>query len=507
MALALLAIVALAAALRLLGARAPHPIHRDGLQYLACARAASAGDWRHVAAADYSPGYPTLVALAARAAGFRADRPPRWIPERHRFEVADAQRDAPLLRAALGVSLLFGALAVLPAFAVGAALGGPRVGLWSALALALQPYHALYAGYVLTESSFFFFLLLTLAAAAWLARVQRPRTGWLAGIAVGIAGTLAFFVRPEVLAVLLPAAVLGTLRPSRGRALFGMALGFALLAGPYLWIYNAERAGPSGAVVLTPKRPVAQLAASALDAPTAFVRRLVRNLGQLVEYGHPLVLALALTGAVLAWRSGGRSARRLVALVLAAAALYLGVVSAVRIDHRLVLGVGVLLVPLAGVSLERVRVALASRWGRARAIGALVVVLLASTVPILVHKSRPRRTHLLEAAAVVRRERGEARGMVLVHDPRLAYYAGGRWCALAALDHVVDPEQAARLIARGEVVVLGLERGREPDAAALGRASGRRLEPVAVIEPAPGERFRAYEIYTVAPRAGEGAAR
>jgi hypothetical protein len=495
-------LVVLAAGLRLAGARHPHPIHRDGLQYLASARAAAAGDWRRVAANEYTPGYPALTAGALRLGGGDVETAPAWHAAERRFAIGTAEADAELIVAALTVSAVCGSLAVVPAYLVGVAVAGPTAGLWSAAVMALHPYHALYSGYVLSEAAFFLFLLLAMAAVAGLARAERPGHVLAAGAGVGLAAACGFCVRPEVLALTVPAGILAIMHRRRWLALAGMLLSFAAVVVPFLVAYNQDPT--RGGLRLAPKKSLAWLGDRLLGAPGEVLSSLGRNVVGLSEYGHPLLIILALGGLVLALRAGDRAARRIGGVALAGALLYLGVASVVREDRRFALGIATLLMPFAGCALARLHAVVQPRWGIGRTSVVFGIVLAAATVPILLHKSRAKRPQLLDAAASMRARAdglGLARPPVLVRDARLGFYAGGEVLALAGLDQVIPLEEAARRLTAGEIRLIGLTEGREPSVRELERlAPAVRFEVMHRAGPPPGERGLTYLVVRALPR-------
>ena len=103
-------------------------IHNDGAEYIRHAKLILSGDWTGGKA---PPLYPALIAFAHLA-------------------VPDAER------AGILISIIFGALLVLPVFYLGKEIFGERVGILSGVIVAVHPFLNSYSGSVLTESTYYF---------------------------------------------------------------------------------------------------------------------------------------------------------------------------------------------------------------------------------------------------------------------------------------------------------------------------------------------------------------
>jgi hypothetical protein len=215
-ALALILFFGLAA--RAVAAAAPgRIIARDGIRYAGLARAIAEGDWRRALRDDYPPGYPLAAAACGRVLGARTD-----------LEFA---------RAAMWASVLAGALAAIPAFALARRAGGNAAGLGAALLLAAHARHIAASADALSEPLFGLLVLASLAAS-----LEAAGGATWAAAAAGTLGAAAFLVRPEGILVLAALPVVVGARPE-GRVRRGIALlaPFAICALPYV-VFMSGRA-------------------------------------------------------------------------------------------------------------------------------------------------------------------------------------------------------------------------------------------------------------------------
>lgn len=157
-------------------------IYADGLRYIRHAQRFQDATWREAAlrAVDH-PLYPLTIAAAHEFLG--GDGPLSWQ------------------RAAQTVSVLAGALLIIPVFLTAGELARPRAASLACLMLALMPIPARIFADALSESTFLLFWSCGLWAA--LRFLREGRFSWLP-LAVGF-GAFAYLVRPEGL--LLPAAI------------------------------------------------------------------------------------------------------------------------------------------------------------------------------------------------------------------------------------------------------------------------------------------------------------
>jgi 4-amino-4-deoxy-L-arabinose transferase-like glycosyltransferase len=189
----------------------PEVIHHDGAGYIRHAKLILSGNWT---AGKAPPLYPALIAFA------------------HLF-IPDAER------AGILISIIFGSLLVLPVFYLGKEIFAERVGVLSAIIVAVHPFLNVYSGSVLTESTYYFLVAL-IVLIGWYA-FQRGRM--MDVISFGFLTSLAYLTRPEGIGFLM---VFGfwvlIVNPSGAKRSWTKRLGivflaafcFLLLSGPYL---------------------------------------------------------------------------------------------------------------------------------------------------------------------------------------------------------------------------------------------------------------------------------
>ena len=189
----------------------PEVIHNDGAGYIRHAKLILSGNWTGGKA---PPLYPALIAFA------------------HIF-IPDAER------AGILISIIFGTLLVLPVFYLGKEIFDERVGVLSAVIVAVHPFLNSYSGSVLTESTYYFLVAL-IVLTGWYA-FQRGRM--MDVIFFGFLTSLAYLTRPEGIGFLV---VFGfwilIVNPSGAKRSWTKRFGivflavfcFLLLSGPYI---------------------------------------------------------------------------------------------------------------------------------------------------------------------------------------------------------------------------------------------------------------------------------
>ena len=207
----LLLILALSFCLRVFLILYPEVIHNDGTAYVHHARLISSGDW---SGKKSPPLYPFLTASFRTLTGD--------------FELAG-----------IWVSVVLGALIVLPVFYLARTIFDEKVGFLSALLAAVHPVLYISSGSVLTESTYHFFLA-TSVLFGWVAF----RGGRVANILLfAFFTTLTYLTRPEAIGFLMvfSAWVLWFNPPGERRRLVkrvGMiviaVVGFLVFSSPYL---------------------------------------------------------------------------------------------------------------------------------------------------------------------------------------------------------------------------------------------------------------------------------
>jgi len=159
---------------------------------------------------------------------------------------------------AYAVSIIFGALLLMPAYLLGKELGGgPRVGLMAAALVAVMPIYVDYSSLIYGENVYVFFLLMSVVFARHMLRGCRIPCSTLAGASLGFA----YLANPSALlylVIFLVLALVVALRkgilPQMARAVLVLLFFFSLYALPYLvflhgelghWSYNGKALGNS----------------------------------------------------------------------------------------------------------------------------------------------------------------------------------------------------------------------------------------------------------------------
>lgn len=173
----------LAVAIRLLLVLRSETIGADSARFVWMAQDIDRADFAAALYLGHHPFYPLLVAFVHLAT--------------QNWEIA-----------AYAVSILLGAFALVPLYALTKDLFGERAGLWSVALFALHPLLVDISADIMTEGTYFFCALTTITA-TWFA--IRKKTIALGAI-VGLFGCLAYLTRPEglVLTGVLTLILLGT---------------------------------------------------------------------------------------------------------------------------------------------------------------------------------------------------------------------------------------------------------------------------------------------------------
>jgi 4-amino-4-deoxy-L-arabinose transferase-like glycosyltransferase len=161
----------IALVLRMLLIVYPEVIHNDGTEYIRHAKQFASGEW---SGGKSPPLYPSLIALA-------------------HFFTQDYER------AGILVSVVFGALLVLPVFYLGKEIFGEKVGFIAALFATVHPILYTSSGSVLTESTYYFFLA-TSVLFGWYAF---SKGGLCRPLLFALFTTLAYLTRPEAVGFLI----------------------------------------------------------------------------------------------------------------------------------------------------------------------------------------------------------------------------------------------------------------------------------------------------------------
>jgi len=425
-----LAVAVIALAIRVLVAGSMPVIQPDGVVYLTMAKQfqATGSPFDPV----FHPLYPICIALAQPLVG-------------------DWEMSGRL------VSALFGALVILPAFALARGIVGRQAALVAAVFTAVHPRLVQNSASVLCEATYTFLLVCGVLAARYGlvggARALIP----FAGLCLG----LAYLVRPEgaLYLVGLVLVALFMLVTARARAavvlpwIGAAVLVFGVVVAPYVW-YLAE---VWGHVTLSGK--IDHNLGSSTDAATApspLPLRALENVLLFQKYAVPdllpwILLLLLLPGMLARGRTEGWLGRD---AVLVAAALPPFASLAFHVEPRIFLPILPFILPFAAVGTLWAAVTLTdarrgSRWALAMALVVALVLVPWTFQPIL----RPDAGAALYRQAARWIAETQPRDAVLLdRKPLVAFYSERRWVPLPR----IGPEEllAAARQAGARLVVL-----------------------------------------------------
>lgn len=203
----LLLLLALALFLRLFLILSPEVIHNDGTEYVRQAKQIALGNWSE---GKSPPLYPSLIALA------------QMITKDYEM-------------AGIWVSVIFGALIVLPIFYLGRAIFNEGVGFLSALFAAVHPFLNISSGSVLTESTYYF-LFATSVLFGWYA-FTKARFSHI--LLFSFFATLAYLTRPEAIGIpIVFSAWTLFMNPPNGERRFVKRIGIILIASISFLIFS-----------------------------------------------------------------------------------------------------------------------------------------------------------------------------------------------------------------------------------------------------------------------------
>ena len=203
----LLLILAFAFGLRVFLGLFPGVIQNDGIEYIRHAKQVLAGNWT---GGKSAPLYPGFI-----GAGYIVIKD---------FELAG-----------IWVSVIFGALLVIPVFYLGKEIFNETVGIVSALFAAVHPFLYVSAGSVLTESTYYF-LLGTSVLFGWYA-FKEARFSHI--VLFSFFTTLAYFTKPEAIGILIVFSVWTlSMNPPNGERRFVKRIGIILIASISFLIFS-----------------------------------------------------------------------------------------------------------------------------------------------------------------------------------------------------------------------------------------------------------------------------
>lgn len=340
------------------------------------------------------------------------------------------------------VSALFGALLILPSFALTRAILGRRAAILSAMLIAVHPGLVRSSTSVMSEPAYTF-LLLCGVLAGWRGLGAGPRAlVALAGLCFG----LAYLARPEGALYLVGLIAVAALLIARGRRrvpelmpwMGSAVFVFLAVAAPYLWYLN----GAWGSWTLSGKighNLVLQHGVAAAPSPIPW--RVLENAVLFQKYALPdlfpgILILLVLPGVLDRARTPGWLGRD---GVLLAASLPPFVSLAFHIESRIFFPSLPFLLPFAAVGALWAAVTVfdarrAWRWSLVLVLGVALALAPSTLRPVL----RPDAGALLYRQAARWVEETQPRDAVLLdRKPFVAFYSGRRFAPLPR----VGPEE------------------------------------------------------------------
>ena len=355
------------------------------------------------------------------------------------------------------VSVFFGALVILPAFALARSIVGREAALLSAVFIAVHPRLVQNSASVLCEATYTFVLVCgVLAARRGLVTGPKALIPF-AGLCLG----LAYLVRPEgalylvgLVVVVLFMIVTGRERAAAVLPWLGAAvLVFAVVVAPYVW-YLAE---VWGHVTLSGKIDHnLPLSTGTAPGPSPLPMRVLENVLLFQKYAVPdllpwILLLLVLPGVLARGRTTGWLGRDAVLLI---AALPPFASLAFHVEPRIFLPILPFILPFAAVGTLWAAVTLTDarrgwRWSLAMALVVALVLVPWTFQPVL----RPDAGAALYRQAARWVAETQPRDAVLLdRKPLIAFYSERRWVPLPR----IGPEEllAAARQAGARLVVL-----------------------------------------------------
>jgi len=362
-------------------------------------------------------------------------------------------------RAGLAVSVVLGALQIVPVFLLARRLAGRGAAIAAGVLLAIHPHSCRLAGDVMTEGTYYLFFL----SAVWFGYVAGADRRWGASILAGVCAGLAYLARPEgaiVVGMVGVWIVVSGARQWRGMVLRGalLTLAFAVVIFPYLlgirvvagkWLLTKKGAGielasqsiPGTEIPTDEKRQLSRFERYAQEHGRvyAIARELQRKTITLFKvYFLPLVLAFAFRG----WRD-----RRLHACLAVASIVWLAFFVWVfhtlgYISDRYLLTLVLLTLPWMGAG-SAAALAGVARWIplRGRAVAIVLAVLCCGGMLFETLKPQRREQQGLRMAGEWILSQGGGRGVVVLSpNDKTAYYAGGKllWWPQGPFSYIRD---------------------------------------------------------------------
>jgi 4-amino-4-deoxy-L-arabinose transferase-like glycosyltransferase len=406
--------------------------------YLRPAQYFASGQWMEGLTSGYHPVYPLLVAFLSKALG--------------NFQLSGQM-----------ISVVFGALTVIPIYYLTKGMFHRWAGFLSALFLAILPRHATLSADFLSDATYTFFFVL----AIWLGWKALKTEDWRIFFLAGAVTALAYLTRAEGIGALLVLCLYVPFRKStfsywrKGIALVALLVSFLLIASPYLfylrsytgtWTISRKPAVNRVVVLIKEnsylnRRTTKQQGSLTVlskssdnDNPDPGFSRWLRSMGTFFKFFvrtfHPLFFLLFIIGmirrrAVSYWTGE----RFLIANLLLCTVILYWLASISYISHRYFVPFVTLCLPWSGKGLAEVQrwfeeKISTQKWEKVRFITAsglipLILVVAFTVLPITIQPQRKGKLGRKEAGLWIKNNSMPG-SLVYTNMVRVNYYAEGR---------------------------------------------------------------------------------
>jgi 4-amino-4-deoxy-L-arabinose transferase-like glycosyltransferase len=433
-------LLCLALGVRILVYKFTYLIAIDGATfYLGPAQYFASGQWMEGLGSGYHPLYPLLVALFSMFLG-------------------DFQFSGQM------ISILFGALTVIPVYYLTKGMFHRWAGFLSSLFLAILPHHATLSADFLSDTTYIFLFV----SAVWVGWKALRTEDWKIFFLAGVVAALAYLTRAEGIGALLILSLWVPFRKSglpylkKGITLLALLVSFLLIASPYIFYLRSytgtwaisRKPSVNRVVVLIKEKLLGQQtndkAAKKFDGLVKQLKqrdnakpgfsRWLRSTGTFfkffVETFHPLFFLFFIIGVIRRKIvSSWTGERFLLANLLLCAAILYWLASISYVSHRYFVPFVTLCLPWSGRGLAEARrwfeeKISAQKWEKVRLITAggfipLILLVAFTVLPITIQPQREGKLGRKEAGLWIKNNSMPS-PLIYTNMVRVNYYAEGK---------------------------------------------------------------------------------
>ncbi len=451
----------LASVVRLVVSNLTFIISRDGTRFITMAYYIKSSNWQAFVNEQYHPLYPCLIFIAHKFI-------PDWI------------------LAAKTVSVVMGALCVIPLYYLALWLFNRTTACTCAVIFAFHPYAARYSGDVISDTTYLFFFLSALAV-GYMSFVRSKKN--ILRFSAGLLAGLAYLTRPEGIGLII---ILGAFMvfykyieprenkfPNRFLAVVLLVFSFSLTAFPYVYLLKQQ----TGEWRITTKKKISDFVPSYLierfklkeagaqdnesaipDNPTvkdptgnikdgetkhSQPKNPVFDLADNFFQSFHILLALFMfAGIYRAFKeTNDKNRRLLIWIILSVFILYMYVLlrlaSAHYLSKRHILPVVMTLLPFSAKGIEYVSQLIMKKINFKYVLFVIVAVTVIVMVPKTFKPQRADKLYIKDLASWLKNY-GKPSEIFLVDDPRITFYADLNFVILPRC--VFTPEQIVYLM-------------------------------------------------------------